>query len=397
MDVFAGLHVLIADTSLAFAAAVGRLLTEPHLEADLTRAARRLAATVIVRGCWWSTATCWPRRWRDAPVKEGRSMVPWEIIEAARLRLGLLGQGGRTVPAAGSGTLILVFNTMWGHAPDLLRQRLPDGYELTTDKRRYHAAAVVVFHIPTLGWLPRPPKLPGQLWVAWSMECEVNYPHLRDPAFIGAFDLTMTYRRDSDVPALYTSYFRTAADFVRALQAPPKPKLWDRLAVLLISSRIDRSGRLPYATELMRYLDVHSYGRTLRNRTLPHDVGRASKLELIAGYRFTLAFENAIAQDYVTEKFYDPLIAGSVPVYLGAPNVDDFAPGDHCYINTADFAGPRALADHLLRLAVDKAAYEKYLAWKARPLRSAFLTMLAGQEVPPLVRLCQLLQARPKT
>lgn len=38
-----------------------------------------------------------------------------------------------------------------------------------------------------------------------------------------------------------------------------------------------------------------------------------------------MAFENVIAMDYVTEKFYDPLIAGSVLVYLGAPNIADFA------------------------------------------------------------------------
>lgn len=182
------------------------------------------------------------------------------------------------------------------------------------------------------------------------MECAAHYPRLRDPAFLRAFDLTMTYRRDSDVPTLYTALARDNAEFVRALWAPPRPKSPDRLAVLMISGRHDRSGRLEYARDLMRHLDVHSYGRVLRNRRLARDEGRASKLELIAGYRFTLAFENAIAPDYVTEKFFDPLLAGSVPVYLGAPNAADFAPGDGCAIYAAAFGGPRALAEHLLAL-----------------------------------------------
>jgi Glycosyltransferase family 10 (fucosyltransferase) C-term/DDE superfamily endonuclease len=113
---------------------------------------------------------------------------------------------------------------------------------------------------------------------------------------------------------------------------PPKPKSQHRLAALFISSRINRSRRLEYATELMRYIDVHSYSEFRRNHTPSDDDGRRTKLEGIAAYKFTLAFENAIGEDYVTEKFFDPLVAGSVPVYLGAPNVDLLAPNDHCYI-----------------------------------------------------------------
>lgn len=314
-----------------------------------------------------------------------------ELIEAIRARLGLLGS---PPPAARSGPLILIFNTMWGQLPDPGDQPLPDGYEITADKRRWREAAATVFHIPTLRRLPRPVKQPGQLWVAWSMECEVNYPELRDPAFMRPFDLTMTYRLDSDVPVPYTPYYGSTANFERALRTPPPPKVAGHLAALFISSRIDRSGRLAYAADLMRHLEVHSYGRTLRNRTLAGDQGRATKLDLIGGYRFTLAFENAIGHDYVTEKFYDPLVAGSVPVYLGAPNVEAFAPGDRCFINAAAFAGPRALAAHLLALAEDDAAYAEYLAWKQRPLRPAFRRLLDDQRSNPSVRLCRVVGER---
>ena len=36
--------------------------------------------------------------------------------------------------------------------------------------------------------------------------------------------------------------------------------------------------------------------------------------------------ENSIATDYVTEKLYDAFVAGCVPVYYGAPNVEDLLP-----------------------------------------------------------------------
>lgn len=112
-----------------------------------------------------------------------------ELIGAIRARLGLLGS---PTPVARSGPLILIFNTMWGQLPHLGDQPLPEGRAVTTDKRRWREAAAIVFS-PTPRWLPRPVKQPGQRWVAWSMECEVNYPEPRDPAFMRPFDLTMTY------------------------------------------------------------------------------------------------------------------------------------------------------------------------------------------------------------
>jgi hypothetical protein len=108
---------------------------------------------------------------------------------------------------------------------------------------------------------------------------------------------------------------------------------------------------------------------------------------LIARYKFTLAFENSICKDYVTEKFFHPLMAGSVPVYLGAPNVEEFAPGDDCYIDAARFADPRALAAFLLALAADDDAYARYLQWKSRPLRRRFIEMAEKTRDDPFQRL----------
>ena len=60
----------------------------------------------------------------------------------------------------------------------------------------------------------------------------------------------------------------------------------------------------------------------------------------------------------MTEKFFDPLIVGSVPVYLGAPNVAELAPGEHCYIDAAEFPGSLGgLAEYLLALDADPAWY----------------------------------------
>jgi Glycosyltransferase family 10 (fucosyltransferase) C-term/Fucosyltransferase, N-terminal len=258
-----------------------------------------------------------------------------------------------------------------------------DGWSFTTDLGFLPRAAAVVFHLPTLNHLSFPPRLEGQKWVAWSMESRANYPLLGDGDFMGQFDITMTYEREATV---WCPYFSPAvAD--KLLQAE-QAKTELAPAVYFRSSQIDRSGRGRYAFELMKYVKVDSFGRMLRNRELADDRGQESRLTTLSRYKFTLAFENSVAPDYVTEKFFDPLIAGSVPVYLGAPNVADFAPGDHCFIDVTEFSGPAAVAAHLNALAQDDQAYAEYFSWKASGPRPKFRALLNGLRSSAFSRLC---------
>lgn len=43
-------------------------------------------------------------------------------------------------------------------------------------------------------------------------------------------------------------------------------------------------------------------------------------LRFVGQYKFTLAFENAVCDDYITEKLWRPLIVGSIPIYYGSPS-----------------------------------------------------------------------------
>ena len=288
-------------------------------------------------------------------------------------------------------TLIVFYNRMW-NAPLPVDLELPAGCEMSSDRRRIPEAAAVVFHIPSLRWLRPPAKRPGQIWVAWSIECELNHPRLSDPAFMRLFDLTMTHRQQSDIRSGYVDYYSSADNLARTLREPPQPKDDEHLVAAFISSRFNQSRRREYTRDLMRYLRVDSYGKFLRNRSLQGDQWRPTKLRTIARYKFTLAFENSIAPDYVTEKFFDPLVAGSVPVYLGAPNVELLSPGDHCFINTSDFQSPRALAEYLLAVAADPAAYDAFFEWKQKPFRPAFVQYIEEQKVHAFIRLFRRVQ-----
>ena len=285
-------------------------------------------------------------------------------------------------------TLILFYSTMWGAPLDLKGLILPEGCEISTDRDTLEEADAVVFHLPQLGRYPPLQKREGQIWVAWSMECEKYYPIEPQTESSYTFDLTMTYKRQSDVLIPY--YY---PELREKFQKPVRKKSKRKLAAMFESSGHNQSKRLEYTRELMQHLEIHSYGKRFKNRNLPDDRGRETKMNVISEYKFTLAFENAIAPDYVTEKFFDPLVAGSVPIYLGAPNIKEFAPGEHCYIDTSDFTSPKHLAKFIKNLNKEADAYAAYHAWREMPLRPEFQSMLEEVAVHPFIRLCRKVQA----
>ncbi len=253
---------------------------------------------------------------------------------------------------------------------------------ISHDHSRLNEADAVVFHIPNFKEFPSH-KRPGQLWVAMSMESDVNYPLQTDPAFLKNFDLCMNYRLSSDVPMLY---FHT--EQIAQLVNTPKEKTKSAPAVYFASHNLARNNRYELVGELMQHMQVDSYGKSQNNCTVEIDTGRQTKLDTIGSYQFYLAFENSCCIDYVSEKMFDGLIAGTVPVYLGAPNIDQYLPGDNCIINASDYASGADLAKHLISLSQDKEAYESYLTWKKLPLKESFLDLVKIEETPPLRRLC---------
>jgi len=287
--------------------------------------------------------------------------------------------------------LIVFHDRLYGSPLDLERLTVP-GVRFSEDRALLQKADAVVIHVPQHASPKGPfmPKPKGQLWVAWSLESDINYPNLKDPIW----DLRMTYQRDADVWTPYFAHY--GADFLERLRQPAPPKQPDYLIASFISSPFNRSGRLDYLKELSRHVDIHHYGRYLRNRFLQRDKGSATKLEILRRYKCVIAFENSIGVDYVTEKYYDALLVGAVPIYLGAPNVAEYSPGLTCYISVGAYGNPRELAEYLLALNRDETIRQSLIAWKQKPFRKDFVDMVRNiLEAPhPFVRLAEAVKQR---
>lgn len=87
-------------------------------------------------------------------------------------------------------------------------------------------------------------------------------------------------------------------------------------------------------------------------------------------YKFVLAAENRLCQDYVTEKYWDiPFRKSSntIPIVLGGANYSDSRlaiPGS--FIDALSFSSPKKLADHLLAIDKNETLFNEYFKWKSR-------------------------------
>ncbi|MBL6988894.1 MAG: hypothetical protein ISR65_03915 [Bacteriovoracaceae bacterium] len=82
------------------------------------------------------------------------------------------------------------------------------------------------------------------------------------------------------------------------------------------------------------------------------------KLAVLSQYRFSICYENAqMIPGYITEKIFDSMFAGCVPIYWGAPNITDYIPAN-CFIDKRDFDSYEALYKYLKNM--DAAQYSSY-------------------------------------
>ncbi len=260
----------------------------------------------------------------------------------------------------------------------------------STDLSLMEQADALWFHGPSIRELPK--KVTGQKWILMCMESELNYPYLSDDRVMALFDMHMTYQLDSDVPTLYPNWHQYGS----FLESPLSLEFKNRQpAPVLYAASNPVSVRDEYVEELMQHIPVDSIGRCLNNRSIEGfssgtgwaNDGFKSLLSVIRHYKFYLAFENSRTLDYVTERVFMALVAGSVPVYLGAENVREFMPSDDSIICADAFKSAQDLAQYLHYLDQDNAAYQCHLSWKMEGYSSHFKQLVDVSSIEPLTRM----------
>ncbi|XP_062452581.1 3-galactosyl-N-acetylglucosaminide 4-alpha-L-fucosyltransferase FUT3-like [Rhea pennata] len=255
---------------------------------------------------------------------------------------------------------------------------IPD-CRFTTNHSWYPVADVIIMHHKDIcasrKRLPQGPRAPSQHWIWFNLESPSHSANLGTMDNI--FNLTMSYRRDSDIFSPYgeLQLLRQPQPF----SIPPKAKL---VAWVVSNWRAD-SRRVKYYQQLKQHIAVDVYGQ--HHQPLAQD----QLLSTVAQYKFYLAFENSQHEDYITEKVWrNALSAGTVPVVLGPPrhNYERFLPPD-AFIHVDDFPSAQDLAQYLQDLNEDAERYQRYFQW-----RQWLKPVVTAGWATHLCRACQFLQ-----
>ncbi len=228
--------------------------------------------------------------------------------------------------------------------------------DFTNNKTYFPNASAVVFHSKFITSTPIR-KHPGQLYVFFLRESP-RYSHPRS----NQFNLTMTYRRDSDIPIPVSEIFRKPIPDVRYDIKHPFANRTRNVAWVVSHCRTS-SKRERYARELKRHIDVDIYGDCGKKGYCPKGDKNCFMERIPSTYKFYLGFENSICQDYVTEKLFRTLSSEIVPIVFGGTNYSRDAP-PNSVINVEDYSSPEELARYLRRLASNETEYNSYFEWK---------------------------------
>jgi alpha-1,3-fucosyltransferase len=186
----------------------------------------------------------------------------------------------------------------------------------------------------------------------------------------------MTYRKDSDVYFPYGKVIPISSDatqinlaHMRKHDAPNFLQEKTKLVAWTVSHCETQSHREVIVREMQKHLPVDVYGGC-GNSTCPSDNKNSGSKRDVGcfahigkHYKFYLSFENSLCTEYVTEKFFIPLMSYVVPVVYGGANYSAIAPPGS-FIDAWRFSSIKDLTDYLIFLDRNDEEYLKYFEWK---------------------------------
>lgn len=214
-----------------------------------------------------------------------------------------------------------------------------------------------------------------------SMEPAAYYPTLKeDLGHRGTTSLK------SAVPFQYFSWangpFEAAINYDSVIKG----------ASYLARSCTSRNGREALMKALSKHIRIDSMGACFHNAERPRGTND-NKFQIVKRYLFHLAFENSNELDHVTEKLWDSLRAGTLPIYFGAPNIEKLVP-PKSLINVHNFRTWDDLGQHLQVLIRNKTKYMEYHQWRKKPLPEFFKKTWDFARVHSSCRICRWAFAR---
>uniref|UniRef100_A0A336LTI5 Fucosyltransferase n=1 Tax=Culicoides sonorensis TaxID=179676 RepID=A0A336LTI5_CULSO len=203
---------------------------------------------------------------------------------------------------------------------------------------------------------------PSQIFMLYLLECPYHTPNIKFP---DSFNWTATYRRDSDIVAPYEKWEYYDPRIKQIEQDRNYALNKTKKVAWFVSNCGARNGRLQFAHELQKYIDVDIYGFCGEYKCPRSNAEKCFEV-LDHDYKFYLAFENSNCKDYITEKFFVNALGRNIlPIVMGARPEDYALSAPHrSYIHVDEFTSAKELAEYLHMLDKNDELYNSYFKWK---------------------------------
>uniref|UniRef100_A0A0N4Z7J1 Fucosyltransferase n=1 Tax=Parastrongyloides trichosuri TaxID=131310 RepID=A0A0N4Z7J1_PARTI len=248
------------------------------------------------------------------------------------------------------------YNESWG-------QTGREDCEFTKDKSLFNSSHAVIFHFNDIKDIPKR-AFPLQKFVYFTLEAPFS-TQLRDPPK-NYFNWIMSYNNQSDV------LFEYGSKWVQTNDTKNKEK-YD-LEKILLSKKIrgitglmsncdTNSCRKIFVSKLSKYITTNVYGNcgTQLGRKTPvyvHDYN--FEITLFEKYYFYFAIENAICENYITEKYWNRYTFDSVPIVMKRHIYTDVGIPNSSFIAIDDFKSAKDMGNYLNYLMDNPKEYLKY-------------------------------------
>lgn len=126
---------------------------------------------------------------------------------------------------------------------------------------------------------------------------------------------------------------------------PFETKTHDKILTAVVSSSYTCPGHI-FRIDFLKYLEnewsdkitLHIYGRGNKFNFKNYKGELKEKSDALLTYKYHFNAESNYQKNYITEKFYDPILCETFLFYVGAPNVEQVFPSDaYMIINPNDF------------------------------------------------------------
>lgn len=231
---------------------------------------------------------------------------------------------------------------------------------LTSDRNLASTADMLLYKDHYLS--PGVARSPHQIYMLYLLECPYHTQYVKYPS---VFNWTATYRTDSDIVTPYEKWHYFNPHVRQMDQERNFAYNKTKKVAWFVSNCGARNGRLAFAQELKKYIQVDIYG-ACGSLSCSRTIADSCFDMLDQEYKFYLAFENSNCKDYITEKVYVNALKRSIlPIVMGAPPEDyEKSAPYRSYIHVDEFATPKELAEYLHILDKNDDLYNSYFKWK---------------------------------